>query len=61
MDRKENKGGNLSNEQVEQELKVRSNNGQQGGYQGSQDTGDTSLRDEDDGTGDGGEGGGDGE
>ena len=42
MAKKENKGGFLSPEQVEQDNKVKGKtDGQQGGYRGSQDTGDT--------------------
>ena len=45
MTEKENKGGELSNEQIEQELKVRNRNGgAEGGYIGMQDTGDTGVR-----------------
>ena len=45
MAKKENKGGNLSNEEVEKELKIRSGNETEGhSYRGVQDTGDTTVR-----------------
>ena len=44
MDRKENKGGTLSNEELEQDLKVRNVNTEDGGYYGSQDTGVKDIR-----------------
>jgi hypothetical protein len=44
MAHKENKGGVLTNEQVEQDLKVRDKDKQQGLYQGMQDTGDNKSR-----------------
>ena len=45
MAKKENKGGFLSPEQVEQDNQVRGKTDQQqGGYRGLQDTGDTSVR-----------------
>jgi hypothetical protein len=42
MNKKENKGGFLKNEQVEQDLKVQNKN--EGSYNGSQDTGDKTIR-----------------
>jgi len=46
MARKENKGGLLSNEQVERELQRTGGNDKDGrGYRGLQDTGDTTVRD----------------
>ena len=42
MNKKENKGGFLKNEQVEQDLKVENKN--EGPYEGSQDTGDKTIR-----------------
>ena len=42
MNKKENKGGFISNEQVEQDLKVKGKN--EGPYEGSQDTGDKDVR-----------------
>ena len=44
MANKENKGGELSNEQVEKDLKVRGKDGQEGRYVGMQDTGDDGIR-----------------
>lgn len=44
MAKKENKGGILSNEQVEQDLKAKGRSEQQPGYRGTQDTGDTGIR-----------------
>lgn len=46
MTKKENRGGNLRNEDIEKELKQRGG-GQKTGrsYTGSQDTGDNTLRD----------------
>jgi hypothetical protein len=45
MAKKENKGGFLSPEQVEQDNKVKGKTSQhEGGYRGSQDTGDTGVR-----------------
>lgn len=45
MARKENKGGQLTNEQVEQELQRTGGNEKSGrGYRGTQDTGDTTVR-----------------
>lgn len=45
MAKKENKGGFLSPEQIEQDNKVKGKTEQQqGGYRGSQDTGDTGVR-----------------
>ncbi|MDB5197748.1 MAG: hypothetical protein JWP88_2119 [Flaviaesturariibacter sp.] len=41
---KENKGGLLSNEQIEKDLETRGKNAAPVGYQGSQDTGDTGKR-----------------
>lgn len=43
---KENKGGLLSNEQVEKDLEVRGGDNTPGGYHGSQDTGDGGKREE---------------
>jgi hypothetical protein len=42
MDKKENKGGTLTNAQVEQENKVKGK--QEGAYGGAQDTGDKVVR-----------------
>lgn len=36
--------GTLTNKQIEEELKVKAANGQQGGYVGSQDNGDSKVR-----------------
>ncbi len=44
MSNKENKGGLLSNEQVEKDLEVKGKNNQEGGYVGMQDTGDEGVR-----------------
>lgn len=44
MSNKENKGGLLTTEQVEQDLKVKGKDGNEGGYHGSQDTGDEAIR-----------------
>ncbi len=44
MATKENKGGLLNNEQLEQDLKVKGKDEQQGGYTGMQDTGDEAVR-----------------
>ena len=45
MDRKENKGGTLTNEQVEQDLKAKGReSGGNNPYSGSQDTGDKTVR-----------------
>ncbi|ANE51346.1 hypothetical protein [Flavisolibacter tropicus] len=45
MAKKENKGGLLSNEQVEQEVQRTGSDDKGGsGYRGSQDTGDTKVR-----------------
>ena len=41
---KENKGGLLTNEQVEKDLENKGKNTQPVGYQGSQDTGDSGKR-----------------
>jgi hypothetical protein len=46
MANKENKGGELTNEQLEKDLKVRGKDNLQGGYVGMQDTGDGSVRKE---------------
>ena len=46
MNKKENKGGILSNEQVEQELqRTGANDKDARGYRGMQDTGDQTVRD----------------
>jgi hypothetical protein len=46
MTRKENKGGLLTNEQVEKELQRTGGDDKSGrGYRGTQDTGDTTVRD----------------
>lgn len=42
MDRKENKGGFLTNEQVEQDNQAKGK--QEGAYTGAQDTGDKTVR-----------------
>ena len=42
MNKKENKGGILTNEQIEQDLKVKASDTD--GYRGMQDTGDQVLR-----------------
>ncbi len=45
MAQKENKGGELTNEQIEQDLQAKGKNDQGGrSYRGSQDTGDTKVR-----------------
>lgn len=44
MAHKENKGGFLSNEEVEQDLKAKGKAENQNGYSGSQDTGDDGVR-----------------
>lgn len=45
MAKKENKGGELTNEQVERDNKVKGKaDPQEGGYRGLQDTGDTKVR-----------------
>jgi hypothetical protein len=44
MSQKENRGGLLSNEQIEQDLKAKGKTGTSNGYVGSQDTGDDGLR-----------------
>ena len=44
MAKKENKGGILTNEQVERDQKIRDTTKQPGGYRGMQDTGDEALR-----------------
>lgn len=45
MTQKENKGGKLTNEQVEQDLKAKGRATENpGGYVGSQDTGDNIVR-----------------
>ena len=44
MASKENKGGLLSNEQVEKDIQVKGKNDQEGGYVGMQDTGDDGIR-----------------
>lgn len=44
MAKKENKGGELTPEQVEQDIKVKGKDQQQGGYHGAQDTGDEAIR-----------------
>lgn len=44
MTAKENRGGLLSNEQVEKDLAARGREGTTGGYHGSQDTGDGGIR-----------------
>jgi hypothetical protein len=43
MARKENKGGNLTNEQIEQDNKVKGKHTGQGQYEGAQDTGDHTI------------------
>ena len=44
MAKKENKGGELTNEQIEKDLKTKGNQDQQNWYRGSQDTGDQKIR-----------------
>jgi hypothetical protein len=45
MDKKENKGGTLTNEQVEQDLKAKGRDpGNNNAYSGAQDTGDKTVR-----------------
>lgn len=44
MAKKENKGGILTNEQIEQDLKAKGRSEQQPGYRGTQDTGDKGIR-----------------
>jgi hypothetical protein len=44
MSNKENKGGLLSNEQVEKDIQVKGKKEQEGGYVGMQDTGDEGVR-----------------
>jgi hypothetical protein len=41
---KENKGGNLTNDQIEQDLKAKGKEDTNGRLQGSQDTGDQTIR-----------------
>jgi hypothetical protein len=43
MAKKENKGGFLSNDQLEKDLKTRGETKQPGGYHGMQDTGERST------------------
>jgi hypothetical protein len=44
MAKKEHKGGELTNEQIEQDLKVKGNPDQQNWYRGAQDNGDQKIR-----------------
>jgi hypothetical protein len=44
MAKKEHKGGELTNEQMEQELARTTTSGTEGGYKGIQDTGDSVKR-----------------
>lgn len=44
MAKKENKGGELTNEQIEQDLKAKGVSDDGRGYRGTQDTGDASVR-----------------
>lgn len=44
MATKENTGGLLNNKQLEEDLKVKGKDDQQGGYTGMQDTGDGAVR-----------------
>jgi hypothetical protein len=44
MAKKENKGGELTNEQIEKDLKAKGASGDQKWYKGAQDTGDQKLR-----------------
>lgn len=44
MAKKENKGGRLTNEQIEKDLKAKGAPDDQNWYRGSQDTGDQKLR-----------------
>jgi hypothetical protein len=44
MAKKENKGGELTNKQVEKDLKTKCNPDQQNWYRGAQDTGDQKIR-----------------
>jgi hypothetical protein len=44
MAQKEIKGGELTNQQIEEDLKAKGANVQQGGYRGTQDTGDNKPR-----------------
>jgi hypothetical protein len=44
MAKKENKGGELTNDQIEKDLKTKGNPDQQNWYRGSQDTGDQKIR-----------------
>jgi hypothetical protein len=44
MAKKENKGGELTNDQVEKDLKVNGNPNQQNWYRGAQDNGDQNIR-----------------
>ena len=45
MAKKENKGGFLTNEELEKDLKAKGNQQNEGHYQGMQDTGDRKIRD----------------
>ena len=44
MAEKEIKGGKLTNQQIEEDLKAKGVKDQQGGHRGTQDTGDNKLR-----------------
>ena len=44
MAQKENKGGILTNEQIENDLKAKGASTEKGGYKGMQDTGDEQVR-----------------
>ena len=44
MAKKENKGGELKNEQIEQDLEAQGKTEDTAGYEGSQDTGDSIVR-----------------
>ena len=44
MAKEENRGGNLTNKEIEEDLKVTGKQDGQGGYIGSQDTGDRAPR-----------------
>lgn len=44
MAKKENKGGILSNEQIEEDLRAKGRTGQRDSYSGAQDNGDRMVR-----------------
>jgi hypothetical protein len=44
MAKNENKGGKLTNDQIEKDLKAKGKSGDQNWYNGAQDTGDQKIR-----------------